>query len=32
MGYIVTILLCIAVDQVVKFWTVANLALLRPNH
>src|SRR5699024_3259801 len=27
MGYIVTILLCIAVDQVVKFWTVANLAL-----
>ena len=27
MAYIVTILLCIAADQAVKFWTVANLEL-----
>ena len=27
MAYIVTILLCIAADQAVKFWTVANLGL-----
>ena len=27
MAYIVTILLCIAADQAVKLWTVANLAL-----
>ena len=27
MAYLVTILLCIAADQAVKFWTVANLGL-----